>query len=93
MEEDTKTNVSSEAQSNNEAVIIFDFGRALHLLKDGHQVQRIGWNGKGQYIRLQVPEENSKMNLPYIYISTVDDKLVPWIASQTDMLAEDWVFA
>lgn len=31
------------------------------------------------------------MGLPYIYMSTVDGKLVPWLASQTDMLAEDWM--
>ncbi len=89
MEEDTKTNVSSEAQSDKEAVTMLDFGRALQFLKKGYIAQRAGWNGSGQYIKLQVPDENSKMNLPYIYIST-DGELVPWLASQTDMLAEDW---
>ena len=34
--------------------------------------------------------ENSKMGLPYIFISTVGGKLVPWIASQGDLFAEDW---
>jgi hypothetical protein len=42
------------------------------------------------WIALQVPDANSKMGLPYIYMSTVDGKLVPWLASQTDILAEDW---
>ena len=31
------------------------------------------------------------MGLPYLYIKTVDGKLVPWLASQTDLLAEDWI--
>jgi hypothetical protein len=93
MEEETETNVSPNALLNNKVVTMFDFGRALYLLKNGYQVQRAGWNGKGQYIKLQVPDEFSKMNLPYIYISTVDGKLVPWLASQTDMLAEDWDLA
>jgi len=68
----------------------FDFGVALQNLKGGNKVTRDGWNGPGQYLELQVPDENSKMTLPYIYISTVQGDLVPWLASQTDMLATDW---
>lgn len=68
----------------------FDFGTALSLLKTGRRLQRSGWNGPGQYIELQRPDENSKMNLPYVYILTASGQLVPWIASQTDLLAEDW---
>lgn len=67
-----------------------NFGSALLALKNGTKMQRVGWNGPGQYIALQVPDEHSKMKHPYIYISPVDGKLVPWLASQTDMLAEDW---
>lgn len=67
-----------------------DFGWALNQLRSGNPVTRQGWNGKGQYLSLQVPDEHSKMTLPYIYITTVDENLVPWLASQTDMLSEDW---
>lgn len=67
-----------------------DFGLALVALKRGGKVARAGWNGKGMWLALQTPDESSKMTLPYIYMKTVDDKLVPWLASQTDMLAEDW---
>ena len=76
-----------------------DFGLALKFLKGGHRVYRKGWNGKGIYLELQNPDEHSKMTLPYIYIVTTDLKsdnpcaprgVVPWLASQTDMLAEDW---
>ncbi|RLI68826.1 MAG: DUF2829 domain-containing protein [Candidatus Gerdarchaeota archaeon] len=77
-----------------------DFGKALHELKAGRRVAREGWNGKGIFIELQQPDEHSKMTSPYIYIDTTGlqtdneaapKSLVPWLASQTDMLAEDWL--
>jgi len=68
-----------------------NFGNVLVYLREGISCYREGWNGKGQFISLQIPDENSKMTLPYIYISTVDGNLVPWLASQTDLLAEDWL--
>jgi len=71
----------------------FDFGMALDSLRDGRRVARKGWNGKGQWITLQHPDEHSKMSLPYLYIRTVGGDLVPWLASQTDLLARDWVEA
>jgi hypothetical protein len=67
-----------------------DIGWAIEQLRLGNAVCRSGWNGKNQYLRLQVPDQNSKMTLPYIYIYTVQGDLVPWLASQTDLLAEDW---
>lgn len=67
-----------------------DFGWALAQLRDGARVCRSNWNGANQWLELQVPDEHSKMSLPYIYIRTVQGDLVPWLASQTDMLAEDW---
>ncbi len=70
-----------------------DFGWALKCLKANGRVQRDGWNGKGQALKLQTPDENSKMTLPYIYILTVQGDLVPWLASQTDLLATDWFAA
>jgi hypothetical protein len=69
---------------------VFDFGMALDYLKEGERVARRGWNGAGQFIALQVPDEHSKMRKPYLYISPVDGELVPWLASQTDLLSEDW---
>ena len=68
-----------------------NFGQALQALKAGNKVCRMGWNGPGQYLELQNPDEHSKMTLPYIYIKTVQGDFVPWLASQTDMLATDWV--
>lgn len=70
-----------------------DFGEALDALKRGTRVCRTGWNGKGMWLELQRPDEDSKMTLPYIFMKTADAHLVPWLASQTDLLADDWVYA
>ena len=81
-------------------VSTFTFGEAIRHLKNGKRVARKGWNGKGIFIELQVPDEHSKMTHPYIYIDTTGldttnpdapKDRVPWLASQTDMLATDWV--
>jgi Protein of unknown function (DUF2829) len=68
-----------------------DFGEALDRLRAGQKVTRPGWNGKGMWLALQVPDAHSKMTLPYIYMKTADNQLVPWLASQTDILATDWM--
>jgi len=65
-------------------------GRAIKAMRNGAKVAREGWNGPGQWLELQTPDEHSKMTLPYIYIRTVQGDLVPWLASQTDLLATDW---
>ena len=79
------------------------FGEAILAMKTGLKVARSGWNGKGLWLELQVPDEHSKMTLPYIYMnypstpasetapSSHLNARVPWLASQTDMLADDWV--
>ena len=65
-------------------------GWAVTEMFNGSRVSRAGWNGKGMWLALQVPNAGSKMTLPYIYMSTVTGDLVPWLASQTDILATDW---
>ncbi len=65
-------------------------GWAIKQLWNGSKVRRMGWNGKGMWLGLQVPDAHSKMTLPYIFMSTVTGDLVPWLASQTDILAVDW---
>jgi hypothetical protein len=67
-----------------------DIGLAISYLREGRRVTRPGWNGRDQYLELQVPDEGSKMTQPYVYIHTVQGDLVPWLASQTDLLADDW---
>jgi len=68
-----------------------DIGEAIDAMRNGVKVCREGWNGKGMWLELQMPDDHSKMTLPYIYMSTVKGDLVPWLASQTDLLATDWV--
>ena len=76
------------------------FGLALEALRKGFKVARKGWNGKGIYIEMQNPDEFSKMTQPYLYIVTTNlitnnqyapKGIVPWLPSQTDILAEDWL--
>jgi hypothetical protein len=67
-----------------------NFGEALQALRDGKRVARLGWNGKGMWLELQVPDAHSKMTLPYIFMKTACENRVPWLASQTDLLAYDW---
>ena len=66
------------------------FSTALLLLKEGKHLRRAGWNGKGQYVALQTPDEHSKMRLPYAYLVNVTGQPVPWVPSQGDLFAEDW---
>jgi len=72
------------------------FSTALLALEHGEKVTRTGWNGKGMWLELQRPDEHSKMTLPYIYLNYPkgekypDGARVPWLASQTDLLADDW---
>ncbi len=68
-------------------------GWAIKEMHTGNRVTRAGWNGKGMWLALQVPDEHSKMTLPYIYMRTAQGDFVPWLASQTDLLATDWHIA
>jgi len=68
-----------------------DIGWAVKQLWNKDKVCRSGWNGKNMYLELQIPDANSKMSLPYVYMKTADNNLVPWLCSQTDLLATDWM--
>lgn len=77
---------------------MLSFGDALILLKLGKKVARQGWNGKSMWLKAQIPDEHSKMTLPYIYIeypvghpAYPNGSRVPWLASQTDMWQDDWM--
>lgn len=67
-----------------------NFGEAITAMRTGEKVARAGWNGKNMWLALQVPDAHSKMTLPYIYMRTAQGDLVPWLASQTDILSSDW---
>lgn len=82
-----------------------NFGQALEAIKEGKLVAREGWNGKGMFIFL-VPgsafnvnrapllgifPEGTEINYrPHIDMRDAEGKIVPWLASQTDMLSSDW---
>ena len=73
-----------------------DFGFAIQWLRDGKRVQRSGWNGKGMWLRLVGARDGDRAVSPtypqraYIEMKAADGWLVPWLASQTDVLADDW---
>jgi hypothetical protein len=78
-------------QNDSFAAVIADFQEAMKNPNWGfRRWSRRGWNGPGQFIELQVPDEHSKMTMPYLFITPVQGGRVPWLASQTDMLANDW---
>ena len=81
------------------------FGFALEALKKGLKVARAGWNGKSMFLflvpgsvfrvnrppLLGIYPEGTEINYcPHIDMKTADNKVVPWLCSQTDALAEDW---
>jgi len=75
------------------------FSDALIKVKIGYKIQRKGWNGKDLWVHAQFPDKNSKMTHPYLYIEYSKDHplypgaRIPWLASQTDIMADDWVSA
>ena len=74
------------------------FGEALEEMKAGKKVARKGWNGKGMYLYLAdgklLTEEIGDGSYPFtdtVVMKTADNKYCfGWLASQTDMLADDW---
>lgn len=73
--------------------LLLPFSAALESLKRGAPMMRHGWNGKGMYVFLVSNWSSNHVqlpHLPFLAMKTADNKVVPWLASQTDMLAEDW---
>ena len=82
------------------------FSEALELIKNGHRLKRAGWNSQDQFVFL-VPGSRFTVNRPPLlgiypegteveYHAHIDMKnaqgvVVPWLASQGDLLADDWV--
>ena len=68
----------------------FGIGKAIDELEAGARVRRAGWNGKDMYLELQTPDARSKMTEPYVFLRNAQGGLIPWNASQGDLLARDW---
>lgn len=68
------------------------FGHAVEMLKRGEKVARAGWNGEGMFL-YHVPRNGLKPHpcRDYIAMKTVNHEVVPWVASQSDVLADDWL--
>lgn len=80
------------------------FGLAIEMMKKGKKVARKGWNGKGMFLFLAKSTDieteadltscenmHGDLVLPSIVMKTADNHFcVGWIASQADILAEDW---
>lgn len=82
-----------------------DFGDAIKILKQGKKLQREGWNGKKQYIELatNISYKNTEGKIINAEHDAIGNKAIAfvgtsgvqlgWLASQADMLAEDWRIA
>ena len=80
-----------------------NFGKAIDLLKEGKKLRRKGWNGKNQYIELatNISYKNADGEIININHKTMGNKAIAfigtsgvqigWLASQSDMLSDDWV--
>lgn len=78
------------------------FGEAIEALKAGERVRRLGWNGKGMFLfriagdgdpgawTYTDGKQDNYPLLPFIAMKTAGGDVVPWLASQTDMLSDDW---
>ena len=91
-----------------ESIDTMTFGEAIAAMKDGEKVARAGWNGKGLFIFL-VPGSHFEVSRPpllgifpegtpidyhaHIDMKTAQGYIVPWLASQADMLSDDWILA
>lgn len=73
-----------------------DFSSALTALKNDFRVARAGWNGMWLVLVKDADLDNGPSSvigmefLPWIGMKTADNTFVPWLCSQTDMLADDW---
>ena len=83
----------------------FSFGEAIKYLKRGMKVKRKGWNGKNQYVQIATGisykdaegvivncNHDSIGNMAIAFVGTSGVQM-GWLASQADMLADDWIFA
>jgi hypothetical protein len=76
-----------------------DFSDALRLVKKGHRLARAGWNGRSMFIFYAETAHATPAKTwptgqvtydPHIDLRTATGHFVPWLASQTDLLADDW---
>ncbi len=75
-----------------------NIGEAIEEMRKGRRVSRRGWNGKDMFL-MYVSDKGWTLLFgnttdiklaPFIVMKTADNRYVPWLASQTDILADDW---
>jgi len=82
-------------EGGDQATICFE--KALDHARDGMRIHRVGWSGKGMFCFIIKEwtytdgKQDNYPNLPFIAMKTADNTVVPWLASQTDLLATDWL--
>lgn len=82
-----------------------DIGWAVSQLRNGERVCRQGWNGKDMFLflvpgstflvnrapLLGIYPEGTEINyMPHVDMKTTTGEIVPWLCSQSDLLATDW---
>ena len=87
-------------ERHNRETAAMPFSHALEAVKQGKKIARNGWNGKNMWVRF-MPRTELPLNVPLTHPLLVieypeghpaclDGSCIPWLASQTDMLSEDW---
>lgn len=76
-----------------------NIGDAVLAMREGARVARPGWNGKGMWLAIRMPQARTTiarqdheqvMTEPFVYMSNAQGGTIPWLCSQADLLAEDW---
>jgi hypothetical protein len=74
----------------NEERLTYSFEVALILMKEGRKVTRLGFNNPTIHVEIQIPDAESEMTKPYIFMEKGDDRF-PLDMSCESILADDWV--
>jgi hypothetical protein len=77
---------------------MMNFGQAVMHAMDGRRVARFGWNGKGMWLQyvpatgwtLSIEGVGNLRTAPFMVMKNASGQLIPWLASQEDILAVDW---
>ena len=65
------------------------FEEVMPTLRAGGSARRDAWSGR-KFLRLHQPDRSDRMTLPYLYMTTDDGHLCPWVAKQRDLIEGDW---
>lgn len=71
----------------------YNIGGARDMLMKGRKPTRLAWaeQGRGMWLELQYPSSQSKVTSPYVVACRSNGQVEPYVPTQEDLLAEDWV--